>query len=66
MTTVSTWRCQCGITIKVVGECDGQSKPPPTQVATCPKCGNRQNVHADKIIAVTDDSQNSIHSSVEK
>jgi hypothetical protein len=61
MTIVSTWRCQCGISVKVVGEHDGQSKPPPTQSATCPKCGDKQTVYADKIISVIDDSENSIH-----
>jgi hypothetical protein len=59
MTNVSTWRCKCGITIKVVTEMD-RTKPANTQVAVCPKCGDKQAVHGDKILSIADDSHNTI------
>ena len=51
---VASWRCKCGIRVKVVAEVD-PSQPPARQVAACPNCGESRNVQADKIISVTED-----------
>jgi hypothetical protein len=59
MTTVSTWRCKCGISIKVVTEMD-RTKPAATQIAVCPNCGDGQEVYGDKILSITDDTDNTI------
>jgi hypothetical protein len=54
ITIVATWRCKCGVSVKVVAEADEQ-KPTSTVVATCPDCGDKQTVHAYRIISVTND-----------
>jgi len=55
MQAVATWRCKCGIRIKVTAEIDTNA-PLKTQVATCPHCGDGQTVYADKIITVRQDT----------
>jgi hypothetical protein len=57
--TVATWRCQCGIGIKVVGETD-RTKPVSLQMAACPNCGFQQAIYVDEIISVTDDTANTV------
>jgi len=51
---VASWRCKCGIRVKVLAEVD-PSQPPATQIASCPKCGDSQSVEGDKIVSVTED-----------
>jgi hypothetical protein len=51
---VASWRCKCGIRVKVLSQVD-PSQPPATQVASCPNCGDSQTVEGDKIISVTQD-----------
>ena len=50
---VILWRCRCGTPTKVIAEID--SSPPAKQTASCPKCHARHAVHADRIIAITED-----------
>ena len=45
--------CKCGTHLKVVAETDF-IPPFATTIALCPKCGNPQPIHADKIISVTE------------
>jgi ribosomal protein S27E len=52
MKTVSTWRCKCGASIKVVSELD-RDQPSETRQVACPKCGDEQKVYAHTIISVT-------------
>jgi hypothetical protein len=51
---VASWRCKCGIRVKVLAEVD-PSQPPARQIASCPNCGESRNVQADEIISVTED-----------
>jgi hypothetical protein len=51
---VASWRCKCGIRVKVLAEAD-PSQPPATQIAPCPNCGDPQTVEADKIVSVTEE-----------
>jgi hypothetical protein len=50
---VAVWRCKCGMRVKVLAEADSNG-PPSTQVASCPKCGASQVIHAEKILSVTE------------
>jgi hypothetical protein len=59
MTTVSAWRCKCGISIKVVVEID-HTKLVNTLIAVCPNCGDKQAVYGDKILSITDDTKNTL------
>jgi hypothetical protein len=59
MKIVSTWRCLCGTHVKVVGDSD-QSNSTSTSIAACPKCGAEQTVYVEKIISVSDDTENAI------
>jgi len=52
MNSVSTWRCKCGVRIKVVAEAH-ENKPAATQTAVCPSCGDEQAVYGEKIISIT-------------
>jgi len=51
---VASWRCKCGIRVKVLADVD-PSQPPATQIASCPKCGDSQSIEGDKIVSVTED-----------
>jgi len=46
--------CQCGTHVKVIAEADS-TPASETKTASCPKCGEPQPIHADKIISVTED-----------
>ncbi len=51
---VSTWRCKCGVSVKVVTETDKAQINEGIRVeAACPKCGDKQTIYAHRIIAVT-------------
>src|SRR5215831_10185166 len=52
---VASWRCRCGIRVKVVAEAD-PSQPPATQTAVCPNCGVSRAIQGDKIVSVTEDT----------
>jgi hypothetical protein len=51
---VVLWRCKCGAHIKVIGEAE-QTHPRASQMAACPKCGEKQLVHAEKILSIAED-----------
>jgi hypothetical protein len=50
--TVSVWRCKCGVQIKVVSEID-ENKPRATALASCPNCNELQMMNANRIIAIS-------------
>ena len=51
---VASWRCQCGTCVKVIAEADS-TPASATKITSCPSCGRRHPIHADKIISVTED-----------
>jgi hypothetical protein len=51
---VASWRCQCGTRVKVIAEADS-TPASATKITSCPSCGRRHPIHADKIISVTED-----------
>ena len=57
--TVSTWRCNCGTHIKVVGERD-RNKPSKTVTAACPRCGDKQLIYAERIVSLSDEGPNPV------
>ena len=51
---VATWRCKCGVTVKVITETDrARINEDIRHEAQCPNCGDRQIVYAHRILAVT-------------
>jgi hypothetical protein len=52
ITTVATWRCKCGVQVKVVAETD-RDRPAGTVAATCPNCGIQQVINAQRILSIT-------------
>jgi len=51
---VATWRCKCGVTVKVITETDrARINEDVRHEAQCPNCGDRQIVYAHRILAVT-------------
>lgn len=52
ITAVSTWRCKCGVRIKVIGETP-KDKPSATQSVSCPTCGDSQTIYGEKVVSVT-------------
>jgi hypothetical protein len=59
-TSVSIWRCQCGINVKVVTQRDQTRRPSPPHTVLCPNCGNKHAVIGDRVLSVTDDSANTL------
>lgn len=58
-TSVSTWRCKCGVRIKVVAEMDIAEMDiadETTIVVKCPRCGEAQVISAERLVAVSTDS----------
>jgi len=49
ITMISSWRCKCGVNIKVEGEYE-RARPLATSIAQCPKCGDRQVIYSGRII----------------
>jgi Zn finger protein HypA/HybF involved in hydrogenase expression len=52
-TEVATWRCKCGVTVKVITEADRSRIIEDRHEAQCPNCGDAQTVYADRILEVT-------------
>jgi hypothetical protein len=52
--SVSTWRCKCGVRIKVVAEMDIVDDT--TVVVKCPLCDEAQVISAERLVAVSTDS----------
>jgi hypothetical protein len=51
---IATWRCKCGVTVKVATETDADGIHDDVRVeAECPICGDKQLVHAYRIIGIT-------------
>jgi len=51
ITTVSTWRCKCGLRVKVVSELKRENGGEKLMVA-CPNCGDKELIYADRIVSV--------------
>src|SRR6516162_2683048 len=45
ITTIFSWRCECGARIGVIGESEGDN-PAATSVAECPQCGDERLIRA--------------------
>jgi hypothetical protein len=51
---VATWRCKCGVTVKVITETDRtRINEDIRHEAQCPSCGDKQIVYAHRIVEVT-------------
>lgn len=54
ITSVARWRCRCGASVKVTTETDkARINENVRREAACPKCGDKQQVYAHRIIEVT-------------
>src|SRR5262245_33661546 len=51
---VASWRCKCGTRVRVIAEADS-TPASATKIASCPSCGHRHPIRADKIISVMED-----------
>jgi hypothetical protein len=64
ITSVATWRCNCGAGIKVVTETDrGNSEELDRLKAACPNCGDPQIIYGHRIVTITVERQWSENSS---
>jgi hypothetical protein len=54
MKAVFSWRCKCGVRVKVVGETDSDNPTAKTTVI-CPSCADEQIIGASKVLSVTKD-----------
>jgi hypothetical protein len=52
ITSVSVWRCKCGVRIKVISETDRKAIPPSSIVVACP---DGQGIPAHRIGSVTNE-----------
>jgi len=51
---VFTWRCTCGIRIKVLADLDTDAVTAKS-IVKCPRCNDQQTVTASKVISVVQD-----------
>jgi hypothetical protein len=51
---VFSWRCKCGLRIKVVGEID-RDNPTAKSKVKCPRCNFEQIIAASRVLSVTRD-----------
>jgi hypothetical protein len=50
----ATWRCKCGVTVKVITETDRtRINEDVRHEAQCPNCGDTQIVYAHRVLEVT-------------
>ena len=53
ITRVATWRCKCGVTVRVVTETDrARIADVERLTAACPTCGDKQIVLAHTILSI--------------
>ena len=55
ITSVSRWRCKCGVHVKVVAETAKNTQGSTQQVA-CPQCGDKQIVYGMTVVSITTES----------
>jgi hypothetical protein len=55
--TVATWRCKCGMRIKVVAEIEKERPITATATASCPDCGETQAIYAHRVVSVTSEKE---------
>jgi len=54
--SVSSWRCQCGVSLKVVAEGNANPKTATeTALVTCPRCRHEERIFANRIVSVTEE-----------
>jgi len=61
LNVVFSWRCKCGIRIKVIGETQKRN-PTATSLVKCPRCNDEQTVTASNIISVVQDTDETMRS----
>jgi hypothetical protein len=52
---VVVWLCGCGTPLKVTAEAN-ENGSRATQTVSCPRCGELQEVHANRIVSVAEDN----------
>jgi hypothetical protein len=52
ITSTSTWRCKCGVRVKVVSQTPN-AEPTSTQFAARPQCGDKQMIYGKTILSAT-------------
>jgi hypothetical protein len=52
ITSISTWRCKCGVRVKVVSQTP-KAEPTAAGKATCPNCGDSQVIYGKTILSIT-------------
>ena len=55
ITSVSMWRCKCGVRVKVISEADRKAPPATPIMIACPSCGDGQAIPANRIISVANE-----------
>jgi hypothetical protein len=50
--TIASWKCKCGVRVKVVSETD-RSRPSEKITVSCPDCGDQQIIDTHRIVSVT-------------
>jgi hypothetical protein len=56
VTAVFSWRCKCGIRVKVIGETEGDNRTARTAVK-CPGCDEEQILRASRVISVLQENE---------
>jgi hypothetical protein len=56
---IFTWRCKCGIRIKVLADSDNETSMVES-IINCPRCNDPQAVKASNVISVTQDREETI------
>jgi hypothetical protein len=54
MNAVFSWRCKCGLSIRVIGETE-RASPTVKSTVRCPSCNDEQIIAASNVISVTRD-----------
>jgi hypothetical protein len=54
MNAVFSWRCKCGLSIRVIGESE-EANPTVKSAVRCPSCDDEQIIAASHVISVTPD-----------
>jgi len=53
---VFSWRCRCGVRVKVIGETEQQNSMAES-VVKCPRCSNEQIIGTSKVISVIQEQE---------
>jgi hypothetical protein len=59
ITSVASWRCRCGVSVKIVTEVELTRMTEANRLeASCPNCGDKQTIYGHRIIAATIENRN--------